>query len=395
MFVHAPSVRTCEHADMLRIKVVAVGVLFLAACCVSGCGGADSGARNPPSGGTHDEAKALNLYIWADYLAPDTISAFEKQTGIKVRVSYFDNNETLEARMLTGNSGFDVVVPTAAFLKRQVRSGAYLPLDKKQLPNLANLDPALMSRIDARDPGNAHAVIYTWGTFGIGYNERMVAERLPGVALNSWRLIFDPAFAAKLAPCGINLIDDPVGVVLIALKYLGKDPEDPRPQDLADVEAMLIKIRPFIRNIDTSTEIEALANGDICVTLGYNGDVVQARKRAREAKNGITIDYSIPDEGSLIWFDLLAIPRDAPNVSNAYVFINYLLNPKVMADITDAIGFANANTAATALLDASIAADAAIYPTREQRQRLFLPPEETPELARAVTRLWQKFKTAQ
>ena len=380
---------------MRRAKVVALAVLFIAACCASGCGGADSGARNPPSGGTHDEAKALNLYIWADYLGPDTISAFEKQTGIRVRVSYFDNNETLEARMLTGHSGFDVVVPTAAFLKRQVRSGAYLPLDKKRLPNLVNLDPALMSRVEPRDPGNAHAVIYTWGTFGIGYNEKMVAERLPGVALNSWRLIFDPAFAAKLAPCGINIIDDPVGAVLLALKYLGKDTDAPSAQDLADVEAMLIKIRPFVRNIDTSTEIEALANGDICITLGYNGDVVQARKRAKDANNGIKLDYLIPQEGSLIWFDLLAIPRDAPNVSNAYVFINYLLNPRVMADISDAIGFANANTAATPLLDASIAADAAIYPTSEQRQRLFLPPEETPELARAVTRLWQKFKTAQ
>ncbi|MGO9989648.1 MAG: polyamine ABC transporter substrate-binding protein [Steroidobacteraceae bacterium] len=380
---------------MRRAKVVAVAVLCIAACCASGCGGADSGARNPSSGGTHDEAKALNLYIWADYLGPDTISAFEKQTGIKVRVSYFDNNETLEARMLTGNSGFDVVVPTAAFLKRQVRSGAYLPLDKKRLPNLANLDPALMSRIEPRDPGNAHAVIYTWGTFGIGYNETMVAERLPGVALNSWRLIFDPAYAAKLAPCGINIIDDPVGTVLLALKYLGKNTDAPSAQDLADVEAMLIKIRPFVRNIDTSTEIEALANGDICITLGYNGDVVQARKRAKDANNGIKLDYLIPQEGSLIWFDLLAIPRDAPNVSNAYLFINYLLDPHVMADISDAIGFANANTAATPLLDASIGADTAIYPTSGQRQRLFLPPEETPELARAVTRLWQKFKTAQ
>jgi putrescine transport system substrate-binding protein len=380
---------------MRRAKVVAMGVLFTAACCASGCGGADPGARNHPSGGTHDEAKVLNLYIWADYLGPDTIPAFEKQTGIKVRVSYFDNNETLEARMLTGNSGFDVVVPTAAFLKRQVRSGAYLPLDKQRLPNLANLDPALMSRIAPRDPGNAHAVIYTWGSFGIGYNETLVAERLPGVALNSWRLIFDPAYAAKLAPCGINIIDDPVGTVLLALKYLGKNTDAPSAQDLADVEAMLIKIRPFVRNIDTSTEIEALANGDICITLGYSGDVVQARKRAKDANNGIKLDYLIPQEGSLIWFDLLAIPRDAPNVSNAYQFINYLLDPRVMADISDAIGFANANTAATPLLDASIGADTAIYPTSEQRQRLFLPPEETPELARAVTRLWQKFKTAQ
>jgi putrescine transport system substrate-binding protein len=271
----------------------------------------------------------------------------------------------------------------------------YLPLDKTELPNLANLDPAIMARVALNDPGNAHGVVYAWGTYGIGYNAKMVAEALPGVPLNSWRLIFDPAFAAKLAKCGINLLDAPAGVVRLVLRYLGKNPDAPTAHDLADVEAVLSRIRPYIRTIDSSINIQAMANGDICVALGYNGDFVQARSRAKEAKNGIQIGYVIPDEGSLLWFDMLAIPRDAPNPVNAHLFINYLMNPKVIANISNFIGFANANSAASPLLDASIVADPIVYPPRNQQQRLFVQSEDSPEQSRAITRIWQKFKTAQ
>jgi putrescine transport system substrate-binding protein len=361
-------------------------MLWISASLLAGCGSPDAGAR---------KAQTLNLYTWADYLAPDTIASFEKLTGVKVRVSYFETNETLEARMLTGNSGFDVVVPTAPFLQRQIRSGAYLPLDKKLLPNLVNLDPKIMARVALNDPGNAHGIVYAWGTYGIGYNEKMVAAALPNVAFDSWRVIFDPVFAAKLAPCGINFLDAPAGVVRLMLKYLGKNPNTPSPQDLADAEKVLIKIRPYIRNIDSSIGIEALANGDICVALEYNGTVFQARRRANEANNGIKIGYSIPVEGSLLWFDMLAIPRDAPNPANAHLFINYLMNPKVIANISQYIGNANANSAASPLLDAAIVQDASVYPPPEQQQRLFVQTEDSPEQARAITRLWQKFKTAQ
>ena len=363
-----------------------MALLCISATLLAGCGSHDAGARN---------AKVLNLYTWADYLAPDTIASFEKLTGVKVRVSYFETNETLEARMLTGNSGFDVVVPTAPYLQRQIRSGAYLPLDKKLLPNLVNLDPKIMARVALNDPGNAHGVVYAWGTYGIGYNEKMVAAALPNVPFDSWRLIFDPVFAAKLAPCGINFLDAPAGVVRLVLKYLGKNPNSPSPQDLADAEKVLVKIRPYIRNIDSSIGIEALANGDICVALEYNGTVFQARRRADEANNGIKIRYSIPVEGSLLWFDMLAIPRDAPNPANAHLFINYLMNPQVIASISNYIGNANANSAASPLLDASIVADATVYPPQDQLQRLFVQTEDSPEQARAITRLWQKFKTAQ
>jgi putrescine transport system substrate-binding protein len=380
---------------MVRTKKFAVAMLCVWASLLISCGKPDSGARNSKSTGKTDDEKILNFYNWSDYIAPDTIASFEKLTGIKVRASYFDSNEALESRMLTGNSGFDVVVPTGAFIQRQIRSGAYLPLDKKQLPNLANLDPAIMARAALYDPGNAHGVVYMRGTVGIGYNETLVAAALNNTPLNSWRLIFDPAFAAKFAKCGINMMDDPVAVVRVVLKYLGKNPNAPTPQDLADVETVLSKIRRYVRNIDTSGDIEALANGDVCIALAYNGDVVQARKRATEAKSGIKITYVVPEEGSLLWLDMLAIPRDAPHVSNAYLFVNYLMNPQVIANISNFIGFANANSAAGPLLNPSVATDDAIYPTRDQQQRLFLPLEPSAEQARAITRIWQKFKTGQ
>lgn len=379
---------------MLRTKSVAIATLCVSASLLINCGKSDSGARNNPSPRNADKG-VVNLYIWADDLAPDTIASFEKLTGVKVQVSYFDSPETLESRMLTGNSGFDVVVPTAAFIQRHISSGAYLSLDKQKLPNLANLDPVLMSRVAVKDPGNSHGIVYTWGTFGIGYNEKLVAKALPNIPLTSWRLIFDPALASKLARCGINIVDDPIGVVREVLIFLRRNPNTPSSQDFTDVEQVLAKIRPFIRNIDTSSDIQAMANGDICIALAYNGNVVQARKRAKEARNGIKIDYLIPEEGTLLWFDLLAIPRDAPHVSNAYLFIDYLMEPQVIANITNSIGYANANLAATPLLDASIAADAAIYPTPDEQKRLLVQMEYSPEQLRIVTRIWQRFKTGQ
>ncbi len=372
-----------------------LGLLLFAACLSIGCSKQSPRTSTATDVTKDDNGKVVNLYIWADDIAPDTLSSFEQLTGVKVQVSYFDSPETLESRMLTGNSGFDVVMPTAAFIQRHIYSGAYLTLDKNRLPNLANLDPAIMSRVARNDPGSAHGIVYTWGTFGIGYNKAMVSKALPDPPLDSWRLIFDPAVASKLARCGINLMDDPVGVVRVVLILLGRDSNAPTSQDLTDVEQALAKIRPFIRNIDTSSQIQALANGDLCVALAYNGNVVQAQKRAKEAENGTEIDYAIPKEGSLLWFVLLAIPRDAPHLANAHLFINYLMDPHVIANISNAIGYANANLAATALLDPSIAADPAIYPTTDQMRRLVVQVQLSPEQVRAITRIWQKFKTGQ
>jgi putrescine transport system substrate-binding protein len=286
-------------------------------------------------------------------------------------------------------------VPTAPYLQLQIAGGAYRVLDKNLLPNLVNLDPALMARAAQNDPGNAHSVIYTWGTYGIGFNVKRVAEALPGVPLDSWRVILDRAYARRLSGCGISTIDAPPGVERIVLKYLGKDPNAPTAADLAQVESVLTAIRPYIRTIDSANMIDALANGDICIALGYNGDFVQARNRARDSGNGNEIAYIVPKEGSLIWFDTLAIPKDAPHPANAHALINYFMNPRTIADISNYIGYANANLAATPLLAPSIAADPAIFPPAADRERLFVETMDDPEEQRLITRIWQRFKTGQ
>jgi putrescine transport system substrate-binding protein len=372
-----------------------VAILCASTSLMLSCGSPHSGASNTSSSGSDDDKKVLNLYIWSDYMAPDTVSGFERLTGIKVHVAYFDSYETLEAKILTGHSGFDVVLPTSGSFSREIRAGAYLPLDKTKLPNLRNLDPTMMAQEALSDPGSAHGVVYMTSTIGIGFNQKMIAERYPKAPLTSWRFIFDPAWASKWAPCGINFIDDPVAIVQVVLKFLGKESAEPSADDYAQVEKRLRLIRPYVRTIDTSGEIEATANGDICVSVGYSGDFVQANKRAKEAQNGIQFGYSIPEEGTLLGLDFLAIPKDAVHVDNAHRFINYMMDPHVAANISNFIGFANANLAATPFLDPVIASNTAIYPTPEELRRLFVQRETTSEQSRTITRIWQKFKTGQ
>jgi putrescine transport system substrate-binding protein len=377
---------------MLSVRRTAI----LALVCVlgsSGCSGGKS-AGDPaarPSGG----AKVLNLYIWSDYLAPDTLQKFESRYGIKVHSAYYDTNETLETKLLAGNSGFDIVVPSASYFERQIKAGAYLALDKSKLPNLQNMDPQLMARVASNDPANAHGAIYMWGSNGIGYNEKMVRALMPDAPLNSWRLVFDPDVAAKVAKCGISLLDSPAEMLRAVYSYLGKDPNSQSADDLAQAEATLLKIRPFIRNFSSSEYIEALANGDLCISVGYNGDVMQARDRAREANKGIEIKYTVPKEGSILWFDMLAIPKDAPNLDSAYAFMNYLMTPQTIADVSNFKRYANANTASLPMVLPAVKDDPGIYPPPEQRQKLALQLADSPEQTRAITRVWQKFKTGQ
>jgi putrescine transport system substrate-binding protein len=373
----------------LRSAGVVLGCALLAGAC--GGGKSAAGAGEAAAGG----GKVLNLYIWSDYLAPNTLSDFEKQTGIKVHAAYYDSNETLETKLLAGSSGFDVVVPSASYFERQIKAGVYLPLDKTKLPNLKNMDPQLMSRVALHDPDNAHGVIYLWGTNGIGYNEKMIKALMPDAPLDSWRLVFDPAVASRVAKCGISVLDSPAEMMRGVFSYLGKDPNSQKPEDLAAAEAVLAKIRPYIRNINSSEYIEALANGDLCIAVGYNGDVMQARDRAREAGKGIDIKYSIPKEGSILWFDMLAIPKDAPHPDSAHAFINYIMTPQVTADISNFKRYANANTAALPLVMPSVTGDPGIYPTPEQRQRLVVQLADSADQTRAITRVWQKFKTGQ
>jgi putrescine transport system substrate-binding protein len=376
-----------------RTAVLVLGwVLSLSACgdhkSASGTG---SGAADAGSG----RGKVLNLYIWSDYLAPNTLSDFEKQTGIKVHVAYFDANETLETKLLAGSSGYDIVVPTASYFERQIKAGVYLTLDKSKLPNLKNMDPQLMSKVAQHDPDNAHGIIYMWGTNGIGYNEKMIKELMPDAPLDSWRMVFDPAVASKVAKCGISVLDSPAEMMRAVYSYLGKDPNSQNPDDLAQAEAVLLKIRPYIRNINSSEYIEALANGDLCLAVGYNGDVMQARDRAREANKGVEIKYTVPKEGSILWFDMLAIPKDAPDPDSAYAFMNYIMTPQVVADISNFKRYANANAAAQPLVSASVRDDPGIYPPPELRQKLAVQLADSADQTRAITRVWQKFKTGQ
>jgi putrescine transport system substrate-binding protein len=382
-----------------RTAILALGCAWL----LSACGGGKSetnvqGGGAPGPGAGSDAARAgkvLNLFIWSDYLAPNTLSDFERQTGIKVHAAYYDSNDTLETKLLAGNSGYDVVVPTSSFMERQIKAGVYLTLDKSKLPNLGNMDPQLASKVAMQDPGNAHAVIYMWGTIGLGYNEQMVKALMPDAPIDSWRLIFDPAMASKIAKCGISVLDDPAAMMRAVLPYLGRDPNSQKSEDLAAAEAALLKIRPYIRNINSSEYIEALANGDLCVAVGYNGDMLQARDRSREANKGVVIKYFVPKEGSVLWIDMLAIPKDAPDLESAYAFVNYMMTPQVIAEVSNFKRFANANAAAQGLVLADVRNDSNIYPPADLLRALPVELADTPEQSRAITRMWQKFKTGQ
>jgi len=373
--------------SVTRTVILALGCGLL----LSACGGKSGSTAK--SGGAADAGKVLNLYIWSDYLAPTTLPRFEKQTGIKVNAVYYDTNETLDAKLLAGNGGYDIVMPTASYFEKQIKAGMYLPLDKSKLPNLKNMDPQLMAKVAFHDPDNAHGVIYLWGTNGIGYNEKKVKELLPDAPLDSWRMVFDPKVASKVAKCGISVLNSPAEMMRAVFSYLGKDPNSQKPEDLAEGETVLLKIRPYIRSINSSEYIEALANGDLCVAVAYNGDVMQARDRAQDANKGIQIKYSIPKEGTILWFDMLAIPKDAPHPESAYAFINFVMTPEVIGEITNFKGYANANAVAQPL--ASVKNDPGIYPTPELLPKLTVQLSDSDDQTRAITRVWEKFKTGQ
>jgi putrescine transport system substrate-binding protein len=372
-----------------RTAILALGCV--AALGLNACGGGKSGGSSADSG----SSKVLNLYIWSDYLAPNTLADFEKQTGIKIHVAYYDTNETLETKLLAGSSGYDIVVPTASYFERLIKAGAFTALDKSRLPNLKNMDAELMQKVKQNDPDNGHGVIYLWGTNGIGYNEKMVKALMPDAPLDSWRMVFDPAVASKLSKCGISVLDSPAEMLRAVYSYMGKDPNSQSADDLVQAEAIMTKIRPYISSINSSGYIEALANGDICVAVAYNGDVMQSRDRAKEANKGIEIKYSLPKEGSIIWFDMLAIPKEAPNLESAYAFMNYMMSPQVIADVSNFKRYADANAAAQPLVLPAVKDDAAIYPTPAQREHLTLQSSDSAEQTRAITRIWQKFKTGQ
>ena len=338
----------------------------------------------------------LNIYNWSDYIADDTIAKFEEATGIKVTYDVYDSNEVLEAKLLAGSSGYDVVVPTSDFLQRQIAAGVYQPLNKDMLPNIVNMDPALMENAQTFDAGNEHAVIYQWGTTGIGYNVAAVAERLgEDFEVDSWSLVFDPEMAAKMADCGISFLDAPHEVMPAAANYLGFDPNTTKPDELEAAAELVKGVRDHIRYFHSSQYINDLANGDTCVAVGWSGDVFQALYRADEAGNGVEIGYVIPKEGANQWFDMLAIPADAPNPENAHKFINFIMDGQITADITNYVWYAAANTAAVPLIDPEILADPGIYPTDEASANLWPSKVKDARTDRLMNRLWTSITTGQ
>jgi putrescine transport system substrate-binding protein len=340
--------------------------------------------------------KVLHVYNWSDYIADDTVAKFEEATGIDVVYDVYDSNEVLEAKLLAGNSGYDVVVPTSQFMQRQIAAGVYQDLDKAKLPNLANMDPELMAAAAAYDPDNAHGVIYMWGTTGLGYDVAKVAERLGEDApTNSWALIFDPAYAEKLADCGITLLDSPSDVLPSALAYLGLDPTTTDADELQQAADLIQGVRPYIRYFHSSQYINDLANGEVCVSLGFSGDIFIAAARAEEAGNGIEIGYSVPKEGALQWFDMMVIPADAPNPEAAHAWINFIMDPQITADITNYVWYANANAASMPLVNPEIAGDPAIFPPPEVVAKLFPQVVYDARTDRAVTRMWTTVRTGQ
>ena len=341
------------------------------------------------------EEKVVNVYNWSDYIAEDTIANFEKETGIKVNYDMYDGNETLETKLLAGNSGYDIVVPSASFLERQIKAEVYQKLDKSKLPNLSHMDPEVMQRSALHDPGNEHSVVYMWGTTGIGYNPDKVNKAFPNAPVDSWSLVYEPENAAKLKGCGIAVLDSYSEITSTVLAYLGKDPNSQSADDLALVEAKLLQIRPFIRYIHSSQYINDLANGDICVAVGYSGDILQARDRASEAGNNINVKYAVPKEGTIIWFDTMAIPKDAPHPNNAHAFINYIMEPEVVAKISNFVNYANGNADSLPFIDEGVRNDPGVYPPPEVKAKLFPDLAETQEYTRLMTRTWTRFTTGQ
>ncbi|WP_095081815.1 polyamine ABC transporter substrate-binding protein [Pseudomonas sp. Irchel s3h17] len=338
-------------------------------------------------------APTVHIYNWSDYIGENTLADFEKATGIKPVYDVFDSNETLEGKLLAGRTGYDVVVPSNHFLGKQIKAGAFQKLDKSQLPNYANLDPVLLKRLEQNDPGNLYAVPYLWGTNGIGYNVDKVKAVLGVDKIDSWGVLFEPENIKKLQSCGVAFLDSADEMMPTVLNYMGLNANSTNPEDYKKAEAKLLAVRPYVTYFHSSKYIADLANGDICVAIGFSGDIFQAKARAAEAGKGVNIAYSIPKEGGALWFDMLAIPKDSSNVKQANAFINYLLKPEVIAQVSDYVGYANPNPASDKLMDQSIREDESVYPPQVVLDKTYVSVELPPNIQRLMTRSWTKVKS--
>lgn len=373
----------------MRGRLTAGGALAGALLLLQGCSGDRAGGAPAP------EEKVLNVYNWTDYVGPTTIADFEERTGIKVHYDTYDSNEVLETKMLTGHSGYDVVFPSAVPLSRQVAAGAIGVLDKAKLPNLAHMDPEVMHRLALVDAGNAHAIPWMWGTAGIGYNPAMVQRALGTDRLDSWGAIFDPAVASKLAACGIAMMDVPEDTFMVARIYLGLDANSEKPGDLAAAEALLQRVRPYFRYFNTSQLVNDLASGEVCVAFSWNGYIIQARDRGAAAAVPVTVAYAVPREGSFLWFDTAAMPADAPHPGNAHAFLDYLMEPEVIAKVSNRIGYANGNLDSLPFLEPRVREDPVVYPPDEIRRSLEPDTPESQSYIREASRAWTRIKSGQ
>src|SRR6185295_6273948 len=340
-----------------------------------------------------DAEKVVNVYNWSDYIDTAVLDAFTKETGIKVNYATMDSNEVLETKLVAGRTGYDVVVPSASFLARQIKTGVYRKLDKSKLPNLKNLDPDITKRLEVFDPGNEYAVNYMWGTSGVAYNEEAIKAALPNAPVDSFAMFWDPKVVSKFAKCGVTVLDAPSEIIGTVLIYLGRDANSEKPEDLAAAEKVLMSVRPYIRDINSSPYIDQLASGEICLALGWSGDVLQARQRAKDGGKPFHISYNIPKEGAVMFFDNMAIPADANHPKNAHLFIDYMLRPEVAAQNSNYISYANSNAASWPMVNADVKNNPNIFPTGEMMKKLVPDLPESPEFTRTLTRTWTKFRT--
>jgi putrescine transport system substrate-binding protein len=373
-----------------RMAVALAAGLLLASC------GRQAAAPSPDSaatGAATEADKVVNVYNWSDYIDPEIVPAFEKEYGIKVNYDVFDSNEVLETKLLAGRTGYDVVVPSASFLQRQIQAGVFQKLDKSQLPNLKNLDPDIARRIEVHDPGNQYGVNYLWGTSGVGFNEAQIASAMPNAPVDSFAMFYDPNVIRNFQKCGVSILDAPDEMVGTVLLYLGRNPNSEALEDLQAAEKVLLAIRPYVRYINSSKYIEDLANGELCLALGWSGDVGQARRRAIEAGKTYTIKYNVAKEGAIMFFDMLAIPADAPHPKNAHLFIDYMLRPEVAASNSSSMHFTTSNAAAYKLVDPAVYNDPEVYPSDAQKAHMYPNASHSLAYTRELNRTWTRFKT--
>jgi len=374
---------------------------LLSAALLAACGGAPQGTAQSPhlgapthaaAAGLMDSEKVLNVYNWSDYISPDIVPAFEKEYGIKVNYDVFDSNAVVQTKLLAGQTGYDIVVPSANFMALQIKAGVFQKLDKKRLPNLKNVDPEMARVIDPLDPGMQYGVNYFWGTSGVGYNVDKIKAAMPDAPVDSFRMFYDPSVIKHFKNCGVAVLDEPEEILNTVFVYLGLPANNEDPKNLAAAEKVLMAMRPYVRYVHSSKYIEDLANGEICLALGWSGDVGQSATRAREAKNGNNIKYLIPKEGAVMFFDMMAIPADAVHPNNAHLFINYLLRADVSAKNSSVLHYASSNAAAYPLIDPVVLNDRGIFPAPETRAHLVPNLPLSQAYTRLLTRMWTRFK---